>query len=134
MPPSSPSPGERPRVLIADDDERSRNMLRTMLEMDGLRIAEESDGESLLRRVREEAFDLLLIDIGMPLVDGVSACREIRQASRVPIVILSGWADEGTLREALRAGADEYLLKPVGAERLLLTIRRLLESSLEPPR
>jgi two-component system, cell cycle response regulator DivK len=119
------SPGRhaapRPLVLVAEDHDDTRHMLRYMLEARGCRVAVAADGELAVEQASGARFDLILMDVSLPRLDGLEAARRIREltsAARVPIVFLSGHAEPAFLAAALEAGCDEYLTKPFEVERL----------------
>src|SRR5262245_23230095 len=92
----------------------------------GHQVVTAYDGDTALRRLAEEQPDLILLDLAMPGRDGVDVCREVRRTSDVPIIVLTGEADELAKVEALDAGADDYGTKPFGRQELLARIRAVL--------
>jgi two-component system KDP operon response regulator KdpE len=114
------------RILVVDDEPQIRRVLRTTLASRGYRIAEAASGEQALESIRAERPDLILLDVNMPGVGGFEACREIRERSDVPIVMLTVRDSERDKVRALDAGADDYVVKPFGIEELLARIRAAL--------
>jgi two-component system KDP operon response regulator KdpE len=107
----------RPRVLVAEDHDDTRLMLRLLLEGRGVDVLEAADGEEALRLILDARPDLVLLDGGLPRMDGVAVTRRVREqepAGRVPIVFLSGHAEPLARTAAFDAGCDEYLVKPDG--------------------
>lgn len=107
----------RPRVLVAEDHADTRLMLRLLLERRGVDVLEAADGEEALRLILDARPDLVLIDSGLPRMDGIAVTRRVREqepAGRVPIVFLSGHAEPLARTAAFDAGCDEYLVKPGG--------------------
>jgi CheY-like chemotaxis protein len=103
-------------VLIVEDNDDGRFMLRTFLQLKGYRVIEARDGLEAIAAATGERPDLILMDLQLPGLDGISVARELRldPVSRyVPIVIVSGWDPKRHRPEALAAGCDEYLFKPV---------------------
>jgi two-component system, OmpR family, KDP operon response regulator KdpE len=114
------------RILIVDDEPQIRRVMRTTLVSRGYMVSTARNGEEALDKVREERFDLVLLDINMPGIGGMEACRVIRSQSDIPIVILSIRNAEKEKVEALDAGADDYVTKPFSMPELLARIRAAL--------
>src|SRR5574338_24699 len=117
------------KLLVVDDDWAVTDMLSTLLKLQGYEVATANRGADCLALVREKTPDLLLLDLMMPDMDGWAVCREIRQYSNVPILILSALNDPIKIASILDAGADDYLTKPVASSVLLARINRLLRRS-----
>ena len=113
-------------ILVVDDEPQIRRVMRTALSAQGYCVSEAKSGEEALDRVRDERPDLILLDVNMPGMDGLEACREIRGSSDVPIVMLTVRNAERDKVNALDAGADDYVVKPFGIEELLARIRAAL--------
>ncbi len=111
------------RILIVDDEPAMVGAVSALVGSAGHRVVTAYDGEAALLRFEDEAPDLVLLDLAMPGLDGVEVVRRIRAMSRVPIIILTGEADELAKVEALDAGADDYVTKPFGRQELLARIR-----------
>jgi DNA-binding response OmpR family regulator len=122
-------PGERPRVLVVEDDQDFRLVLTTMLEGSGFATTEASDGPTGLATVDAEAIDLVLLDLTLPGMDGFTVLRELRARSEVPVIVLSGRNLEVDRVAALEAGADDYVLKPGSMADLLARLRAVLRRS-----
>ena len=104
---------EKSRILVVDDEESHRIMLRAVLKEEGYAVSEASDGAEAVKAVEQEPFDLILLDIRMRTMDGIEALGEIRKISPlVPVLIMTAYASVKTAVEALKAGAFEYLTKP----------------------
>ncbi|MCG8341618.1 MAG: response regulator [Chlorobiales bacterium] len=118
-------------LLIADDSSVNRIGLRMLLEKYGMHVEEAADGSDVLEMLGKGAFDLVLMDIGMPEVDGLEATKRIRRSDNsktasVPVIGLSGESDEQLIKDALQAGMNDYLVKPVDSQLLLVKISQYL--------
>ncbi len=114
------------RILVVDDEPQIRRVMRATLVARGYVVSTARNGEEALEKVREERFDLVLLDINMPGMGGMEACRIIRSQGDIPIVILSIRNAEKEKVEALDAGADDYVTKPFSMPELLARIRAAL--------
>jgi two-component system KDP operon response regulator KdpE len=113
-------------ILVVDDEPQIRRVMRTTLSSQGYVITEAKTGEEALELMRKERPDLILLDVNMPGMGGLEACREIRRASDAPIIMLTIRNAERDKVAALDAGADDYVVKPFGIEELLARIRAAL--------
>ncbi len=111
------------RVLVVDDEPEIRRFLRASLKTHQHEICEADTGLSAIAAVREQRPDLIILDLGLPDIDGVEVTRRVRAWSLIPIIILSVRNREEEKIEALNAGADDYLTKPFGVGELLARIR-----------
>lgn len=111
------------RILVVDDDPQIRRVMRVTLTGQGYEVDDARDGESALEKLRDERFDLVLLDMNMPGIGGLAACREIRGQSEIAIVMLTVRDSEADKVEALDAGADDYITKPYNPPELLARIR-----------
>lgn len=128
------SNAHKPAILIADDNDDSRAMLRTLLEIWGYRVLEAKDGGEALRYAEIMRPDLILMDVRMPLFDGFETARRIRSSERtgtMPIIFLSGCAEQNYRNEAGDAGGNEYLVKPLDFGELERTLFMYLTESTE---
>jgi DNA-binding response OmpR family regulator len=115
------------RILLAEDDEGIREPLTRALRREDYAVDAVSDGEEAAIRGVDEEYDLLVLDLGLPNVDGLEICRRVRAAHpRVPILILTAQTDELDVVEGLDAGADDYVPKPFRLAELLARVRALL--------
>lgn len=114
------------RILVVDDEPQIRRVLRSTLVDVGFEVADARTGEAALDMLRAEKFDLVLLDINMPGMDGVEVCRFIRSKSDVSVIMLSVRDTEADKVKALDAGADDYITKPFGANELMARIRAVL--------
>jgi len=116
----------RPIVLVVDDEPQIRRFQRTRLGVHDLEVIEAASAEEALRLATTERPDLVILDLGLPDVDGVEVLRRIREWSDVPVFVLSARSREAEKVRALEAGADDYLTKPFGMAELLARMRRAL--------
>ncbi len=114
------------RVLLIDDDMRLHELLASYLDSNGFEVAWAPDGPRGLAALAANAFDLVLLDLMMPGMDGLEVCRRIRQHSRIPVLMLTARGDETDRVVGLEIGADDYLPKPFGPRELLARMRALL--------
>jgi two-component system KDP operon response regulator KdpE len=110
------------KALIVDDEPQARRVLRTALISRGFEVTDARSGEEALLSLRDEAPDVILLDLKMPGIGGLEACRLIRERSEIPIMIVSGTKAEHEKVEALESGADDYVTKPLGIEELVARI------------
>jgi len=120
------SPGRPLRILVVDDDPAMVGAISALVGTEGHQVLTAYDGETAVRRWREEAPDLVLLDLAMPGPDGFSVARQLRGTGAPPIIVVSGEAAEAAKVRALDAGADDYLVKPFGKAELLARIRAVL--------
>jgi type IV pilus assembly protein PilB len=124
---SSPSDG-KPRVLVADDDPQMRRLIRSILERDGYDVVEAADGLDALDQVESRSFDLMLLDIDMPRLDGLGVLEELRariKTSGVPVIVLTARTDDTETR-VLDLGAQDFLSKPVQPNSLQARVKAVL--------
>ena len=114
------------RILVVDDDPQIRRVMRTTLTGQGYEVDDAKEGEAALDKLRDERFDLVLLDMNMPGMDGLETCRSIRGQSDVAIIMLTVRDTETDKVEALDAGADDYITKPYNMPELLARIRAAL--------
>jgi two-component system response regulator MprA len=114
-------------LLVVDDEPAVREALRRALELEGYRVGLAEDGADALAQIAAEEPDAVVLDVLMPVLDGLTACRRLRhQGSRVPVLMLTARDSVGDRVAGLDAGADDYLVKPFALEELLARIRALL--------
>jgi len=116
----------RQRILIVDDDPAITKFVRANLEAEDYQTLLAKDGFEALQVIEKELPDLVILDIIMPRTDGFEVCRQIREWSKVPIIILSARGDENDKVTCLELGADDYLTKPFGIRELMARIKATL--------
>ena len=114
------------RILTIEDDERIRTAVRFALEDEGWSVLEAETGVQALEGFSSMAPDLVLVDIGLPGIDGFEVCRELRRGSDVPIIMVTARDDTHDVVAGLEAGADDYVTKPIAPKELSARIRALL--------
>ncbi|MGM9647774.1 MAG: response regulator transcription factor [Eubacteriales bacterium] len=115
------------KLLIVDDEEKIRTLIRKYAEFDGHTVVEAGNGMEALECFRREPFDLIVMDIMMPVLDGLSASREIRKHSEVPIIVLSARGEEYDRIGGFQLGVDDYVVKPFSPKELMLRIEAILK-------
>ena len=119
-------------VLVVDDDPHLLRALRITLQAHGYSVTTAADGRSALLTASQHPLALVILDLGLPDIDGTTVLRELRSGSQVPILVLSARHGSEDKVEALDAGADDYITKPFGLDELLARIRALLRRSVDP--
>ncbi|HLH53148.1 MAG TPA: response regulator [Verrucomicrobiae bacterium] len=115
--------GPKPNVLIVDDELQLRRLLRACLEGEGYNVEEAATGQEGITHAAQHPPDLIVLDLGLPDMDGVTVLRRLREWSHVPVVVLSVRDREEDKVAALDSGADDYVTKPFGAGELLARLR-----------
>lgn len=117
-------------ILLVEDEENLHDALKLNLELEGYEITSAYDGSEALQKIQQEYFDLIIMDVMLPEVDGITATENIRlQNNEVPILILSAKDTSADRVFGLKKGADDYLTKPFNLEELLLRIQKLIEKN-----
>lgn len=114
------------RVLVADDEEKIRQIVKKYAMFEGYEVHEAADGMQAVRLCRENAYDIVVLDVMMPELDGFSAAKEIRKAGRVPIIMLSARGEEYDRIHGFEAGVDDYVVKPFSPKELMMRIAAVL--------
>ena len=113
-------------ILVCDDESGIRAIIKKYAEFEGFSVSEAKDGLQAVSMSNEKKFDLIIMDIMMPELDGFSACREIRKKSNVPIIMLSARAEEYDRINGFEVGIDDYVVKPFSPKELMLRINAVL--------
>jgi two-component system, OmpR family, response regulator len=119
-------------ILLADDDVELSGMLKEYLEREGFAVAAVQDGDSASREALKGSYQLVVLDVTMPRLDGIEALRRIRQGSRVPVIMLTARGDDIDRILGLELGADDYVPKPCTPRELAARIRAILRRLQEP--
>ena len=115
------------KLLVVDDEIRIRSIIKKYAEFEGHSVTEAADGMEAVHLVRKFKFDLVIMDIMMPELDGFSACREIRKHSDVPIIMLSARGEEYDKINGFEVGIDDYVVKPFSPKELMLRIDAVMK-------
>ena len=114
------------RLLVVDDEEKIRVLIRKYAEFEGYEVEEAADGMSAIELCRQNKFDLIILDVMMPELDGFSACREIRKFSQVPVLMISARGEEYDRIHGFEVGVDDYVVKPFEAKEVIARIKAVL--------
>ena len=120
------------RILIVDDEKMIRNVVREYAEFEGYETAEAEDGMEAVEMCRKEDFDMIVMDIMMPRLDGYSAIKEIRKTKQIPVIMLSARGEEYDKLFGFEIGIDDYVVKPFSPKELLARIKAVLKRSSAP--
>lgn len=117
------------QILIVDDDWKMRNLLRIYFSKEGFDTVEAADGNEALLKIKNHAFDLIILDVMMPEMDGWQVCRSIREVKSVPILMLTALGETKEKVQGLELGADDYLTKPFDPDELVARVHALIRRS-----
>lgn len=118
------------KIILADDEERWRMIVHDFLDREGYTVLEAADGKQAVELMRAHPdVDLVILDIMMPVMDGLEACREIRRFSQVPVLMVTAREDEESEISGMRGGADQYISKPVKMRAFMERVKALLRRS-----
>ena len=120
---------EKSRILIVDDEKNIRNVISEYAKFDGFETVEAADGMEAVEICRKEDFDLIIMDIMMPRLDGYSAVKEIRKTKQTPVIMLSARGEEYDKLFGFEIGVDDYVTKPFSPKELLARIRAVIKRS-----
>ncbi|MBQ7357554.1 MAG: response regulator transcription factor [Clostridia bacterium] len=121
------------QILVVDDEARIRSIIKKYAEFEGHAVTEAGDGMEAVRLCRKERFDIIIMDIMMPELDGFSACREIRKISQTPIIMLSARGEEYDRINGFELGIDDYVVKPFSPKELMLRIGAVMKRVASAP-
>src|SRR5579875_2662127 len=125
------------RILLVDDEQSIQTLLSYPLRRDGYDVVQATDGQEALERFAEQPFDLVILDVMLPRLDGLEVCRRLRSRSSVPIIMLTARSDEIDKVVGLELGADDYITKPFSlrefSSRIKAALRRAEMSRLTDP-
>ena len=117
------------RLLVVDDEFRIRQIIRKYAEFEGYAVEEAVDGMQAIEICRKEEFDLIIMDVMMPELDGFSACREIRKFRSTPIIMLSARGEEYDKIHGFELGSDDYVVKPFSPKELMMRVAAVIKRS-----
>jgi len=121
---------QQPKVLVIDDEPGVRELISEALSISEITAVQATDGLEALSFLRRERFDLLILDINMPKLDGLALLEKLRtEGMSVPVLMLSARADKADINQGLRTGADDYLTKPFSIEELVLRVKAIMRRS-----
>lgn len=117
------------RILVVDDEFRIREIIKKYATFEGYEVKEAADGMEAIELANKEDFDLIIMDVMMPELDGFSACREIRKLNSTPIIVLSARGEEYDRIHGFELGIDDYVVKPFSPKELMMRIGAVLKRS-----
>jgi len=115
------------KLLIVDDEKKIREVVREYAEFDGFEVSEAENGMQAIEKVKADDFDIIIMDIMMPRLDGFSACKEIKKIREIPIIMLSARGEEYDKLFGFELGIDDYIVKPFSPKELLARVRAVLK-------
>lgn len=115
------------RVLVVDDEKLIRDVIKEYLLLEKIEVEEASNGEEALNKVKQENFDIIIMDIMMPKLDGFSAIKEIRKTKQVPVIMLSARSEEYDKLFGFEIGIDDYVVKPFSPKELMARVHAILQ-------
>jgi two-component system, OmpR family, response regulator ResD len=115
------------KILIVDDEEKIRELIRKYAEFQGHSVFEAKDGMEALELVKKEEFDLIVLDVMMPELDGFSTCKEIRKNSDIPVIMLSARGEEYDRIHGFELGVDDYVVKPFSPRELMMRVDAIMK-------
>lgn len=113
-------------ILVVDDEERIRRLLRMYLEKEGFVISEAADGEEALEKALESDYDLILLDLMLPKMDGIEVCTKLRQTKMTPVIMLTARGEESNRVQGFEVGADDYVVKPFSPREVIYRVKAIL--------
>ncbi len=119
-------------LLVVDDEARIRELIRKYAAFDGYSVEEAQNGMEAVEKCRQKSYDLIIMDVMMPELDGFSACREIRRKSQVPVLMLSARGEEYDRIHGFELGIDDYVVKPFSPRELMMRVAAILKRSAAP--
>ncbi len=115
------------KILFGDDDPDIQPVVSQLLEKENYKVSLASNGQEVLDNWRKEYFDCIILDVMMPVLDGLEVCQRIRRSSTIPIILLTALGEEETVVKGLEAGADDYIQKPFRQKEFLARLRVVLK-------
>ena len=118
------------KILVVDDEIKIREIIKEYAEFEGYEVAQAEDGMQAVEMVKNQDFDIIIMDVMMPKLDGYSACKEIRKIKQIPVIMLSARGEEYDKLFGFEIGVDDYVVKPFSPNELMARIRAVLNLSL----
>ncbi len=118
------------KILVVDDEEKIREVIKEYAKFDGYEVVEAIDGMDAIKKCKDEGFDLIIMDIMMPKLDGFSSVKEIRKDSNVPVIMLSARGEEYDKLFGFEIGIDDYVVKPFSPKELMARVNAVINRSL----
>ena len=115
------------KILVADDEQKIREVIREYAEFEGHEVSEAVDGMQAVEMAKNEDFDIIILDVMMPKLDGFSACKEIRKFKNVPVLMLSARGEEYDKLFGFEIGADDYVVKPFSPKEVLARVNAIIK-------
>ncbi|WP_040951234.1 response regulator transcription factor [Gorillibacterium massiliense] len=119
----------RESILVVDDEERIRRLLRMYLEKEGYEIDEAEDGETALQKAVDRDYDLILLDLMLPGIDGMEVCARLRQVKATPVIMLTAKGEEANRVQGFEMGTDDYVVKPFSPREVIYRVKAILRRS-----
>ena len=120
------------RILIVDDESDIRNVVKEYAEFEGYEVAEAEDGMQAIEAVKNNDFDIIVMDVMMPKLDGYSACKEIKKIKSIPVIMLSARGEEYDKLFGFEIGVDDYVVKPFSPKELMARIKVVMKRNAAP--
>ena len=114
------------KILVVDDEIKIREIIKEYAEFEGYEVAQAEDGMQAVEMVKNQDFDIIIMDVMMPKLDGYSACKEIRKIKQIPVIMLSARGEEYDKLFGFEIGVDDYVVKPFSPKELMARIRAVL--------
>ena len=114
------------KILVVDDEIKIREIIKEYAEFEGYEVAQAEDGMQAVEKVKNQDFDIIIMDVMMPKLDGYSACKEIRKIKQIPVIMLSARGEEYDKLFGFEIGVDDYVVKPFSPKELMARIRAVL--------
>ncbi|MBP1590500.1 MAG: response regulator transcription factor [Oscillospiraceae bacterium] len=120
------------RILVVDDESNIRNVVKEYAEFEGYEVAEAEDGMQAIEAVKNNDFDIIVMDVMMPKLDGYSACKEIKKIKNIPVIMLSARGEEYDKLFGFEIGVDDYVVKPFSPKELMARIKVVMKRNASP--
>ncbi|SDI97486.1 response regulator transcription factor [Salimicrobium halophilum] len=117
------------KILVVDDEERIRRLVKMYLEREDYEIEEAEDGEEALHKALQNDYDVILLDLMLPGMDGIDVCKSLREKKATPVIMLTAKGEEANRVEGFETGADDYIVKPFSPREVVLRVKALLRRS-----